>query len=128
MQQTPSLDVSEEILLQILGNLLKQDPKIILKNIGVVGAENLFAEQVLNANNSGQLHLIRESIAEVLESYEKSRSKLIKKELDKCKCQLADIEWGNLPSDEKSEKNLRYSFVILVIGFVIGLVFSSVIN
>ncbi|MBF4435914.1 hypothetical protein ERJ77_15530 [Vibrio anguillarum] len=128
MQQTSSLDVSEEILLQILGNLLKQDPKIILKNIGIVGAENLFAEQVLNANNSGQLHLIRESIAEVLESYEKSRSKLIKKELDKCKCQLADNEWRNLPSDEKSGKNLRCSFVILVIGFVIGLVFSSVIN
>lgn len=128
MQQISSLDVSEEILLQILGNLLKQDPKTILKNIGIVGAENLFAEQVLNANNSGQLHLIRESIAEVLESYEKSSSKLIKKELDKCKRQLADIEWGNLPSDEKSVKNIRYSFVTLVIGFVIGLVFSSVIN
>ena len=124
MDNSPNIDESEMILLQLVGKLTKQEPKIILKNIGVIGAENLLAQCVSEACKNSQLSHFRSCVADTFDEYGKSKYSSQLTELADLKIKLANMESLIIPpKDETSYKALTHGLT-LVAGLFIGLVFG----
>lgn len=124
MDNSPNMDESEIILLQLVGKLTKQDPKTILKNIGVIGAENLLAQHVSEASQKNELIHFRNCIADIFQEYGHSKYSSQLSELAELKIKLANMESLITPAtDEKSYKVLTHGLT-LIAGLFIGLVLS----
>ncbi|REL27057.1 hypothetical protein DXX93_11110 [Thalassotalea euphylliae] len=118
------MDESEMILLQLVGKLTKQDPKTILKNIGIIGAENLLTQYVNEASQKGQLVHIRNCIADTCKEYGELKYSYQLTELSELKVKLANMESLATPTkDEKSYKALTHGLT-LVAGLFLGLVLA----
>ncbi len=124
MDNSPNIDESEMILLQLVGKLTKQEPKIVLKNIGVIGAENLLAQYVSEASKNSQLIHFRNCIADIFYEYGESKYSSQLTELAELKIKLANMESLITPAkDEKSYKALTHALT-LIAGLFIGLAFA----
>lgn len=121
MEFDSSINEEEAILIHIAGDLVKKDPRLLLKEVGVRGAEAILFEYISSSNKNGDFETLRRSLAKVFTSFHEFKAAETNAKLASCQNRIRNLEQKYEPKkDEKSYKALTYGLTLLA-GIFIGL-------
>jgi len=125
MKFSETISEEEAIELHLAGELSNQDPKLILKTVGILGAQNIICESFIQAKEKGDFSYIRSSLSKVFSGFHVMKTgdmglelKSANQEIEELKSKISSVESGSV------YRMYNYMFAAFV-GFLFALIALS---